>query len=97
MQTSNQWLFINTSLSQRCPQLALYPYELCIAIDLDIVGYVCMVFSLQDNRVNGTSVTSRSLGNCYLYPHLIPEPHVTKKTLRPEDQFLIIANSSLWR
>ena len=52
---------------------------------------------LQDNRVNGTSVTTRALGNCYLYPQLIPEPHIIKKTLRAEDQFMIIANSSLWR
>ncbi|XP_067934912.1 PH domain leucine-rich repeat-containing protein phosphatase 2-like isoform X2 [Watersipora subatra] len=51
----------------------------------------------EDNRVNGTSVSSRALGNCYLYPQLIPEPHVMKKTLRSEDQFMIIANSSLWR
>lgn len=51
----------------------------------------------EDNRVNGTSITTRALGSYYLYPHIIPEPYIIRKTLRPEDQFLIIANSSMWR
>jgi len=37
------------------------------------------------------------LGCSYLYPHVLPNPHVTGMNLHPDDQLIIIANQGLWK
>ena len=58
--------------------------------------HVCLCSS-QDNKVNGVMKTTRCIGNSYLFPYVIPDPHVTSVSLRHDDEFLIIANRGLWR
>jgi PH domain/leucine-rich repeat-containing protein phosphatase len=40
---------------------------------------------------------SRLLGCSFLFPHVIPEPHVTSVNLHDDDQVIIIANHGLWK
>ncbi|XP_041375510.1 PH domain leucine-rich repeat-containing protein phosphatase 2-like [Gigantopelta aegis] len=51
----------------------------------------------EDGRVSGVTFNTRLLGCGYLYPQVIPNPHVVSLTLTPEDQLIIIANQGLWR
>ncbi|VDI24410.1 PH domain and leucine-rich repeat-containing protein phosphatase [Mytilus galloprovincialis] len=51
----------------------------------------------EDGHVSGVTCNSRLLGCSFLFPHVVPEPHVTSINLRPEDQVLIIANHGLWK
>ena len=52
---------------------------------------------VQDNKVNGVMRTTRCIGNSYLYPHVIAEPHTATVALRHDDEFIIIGNRGLWR
>lgn len=51
----------------------------------------------EEGKINGTTKCTRQLGVSYLYPHVIPDPHVARIALRPDDEFVIIGNKSLWR
>lgn len=51
----------------------------------------------EDGRVNGITECTRLLGSGYLFPQLIPKPHVKSVMLQPDDQFIIIANHELWK
>ncbi|XP_052816622.1 PH domain leucine-rich repeat-containing protein phosphatase 2-like isoform X2 [Mya arenaria] len=51
----------------------------------------------EDNKINGVTQNTRLLGSSYLFPFVVPEPHITKTTLQPDDQLLIIANQGLWK
>ncbi|XP_013390226.1 uncharacterized protein LOC106158698 [Lingula anatina] len=51
----------------------------------------------EDNKVNGVCNCTKQLGCSYLFPHIIPDPHTERITLKPEDQCLIIANRGLWQ
>lgn len=51
----------------------------------------------EDNKINGVTQNTRLLGCSYLFPSVIPEPYVTKTTLQPDDQLIIIANQGLWK
>lgn len=51
----------------------------------------------EDNRVNGITECTRLLGSGYLFPQVIPKPHVKSVMLLPEDKFIIIANNELWK
>lgn len=55
------------------------------------------MFLFQDGRVNGITECTRLLGSGYLFPQLIPKPHVKSVMLQPDDQFIIIANHELWK
>ena len=59
-----------------------------------VIDVVCL---FQDNKINGVTRNTRLIGSSYLFPYVIPEPHVTSTTLLPDDQLLIIANQGLWR
>lgn len=47
-------------------------------------------------RVMGVLATSRSIGDRYLKPYVIPEPDVTLSRRCPDDEFLILASDGLW-
>nr|XP_034338092.1 PH domain leucine-rich repeat-containing protein phosphatase 2 isoform X2 [Crassostrea gigas] len=51
----------------------------------------------EDGRVNGVTFQTRLLGSSFLYPHVIPDPHLVQMTLHHDDQFIIIANHGLWK
>lgn len=51
----------------------------------------------QDGRVNGVTFQTRLLGSSFLYPHVIPDPHIVQLNLHHDDQFIIIANHGLWK
>lgn len=55
------------------------------------------LMSFQDNKINGVTQNTRLLGSSYLFPFVIPDPHVTTATLQPDDQLVIIANQGLWK
>jgi len=46
--------------------------------------------------VDGTTICTRLLGASYLYPHVVPDPFSLSVALRADDEFIVIANSSLW-
>lgn len=58
-----------------------------------------LIFSvyLQDGRVDGVTYCTRLIGGSYLFPHVLPEPHVTSLNLHPDDQLIIVANNGLWK
>ncbi|KAK6135196.1 hypothetical protein DH2020_031041 [Rehmannia glutinosa] len=47
-------------------------------------------------RVSGVLATSRSIGDQYLKPFVIPEPEVKIINRTDEDEFLILASDGLW-
>lgn len=47
-------------------------------------------------RVMGVLATSRSIGDRYLKPYIIPEPDVTYRRRTPDDECLILATDGLW-
>lgn len=47
--------------------------------------------------MNGVTFCTRLLGCSYLFPHVIPDPHVETTMLHPEDQLVIMANQGLWK
>jgi len=47
-------------------------------------------------RVNGILAVSRSIGDNNLKKFVIPDPEVTKFSILPEDEFVIIASDGLW-
>ncbi|XP_053401154.1 PH domain leucine-rich repeat-containing protein phosphatase 2-like isoform X2 [Mercenaria mercenaria] len=51
----------------------------------------------EDNKINGVTQNTRLLGSSYLFPYVVPDPHVTTTTLQPDDQLIIIANQGLWK
>ncbi|XP_059164436.1 uncharacterized protein LOC131947287 isoform X2 [Physella acuta] len=51
----------------------------------------------EDGRIAGVTTNTRLLGCSYLYPYVIPDPHVTSTVLTPDDNFVIIANQGLWQ
>lgn len=55
-----------------------------------------MLFSLQDNKVNGVTDSTRIMGYSFLYPSVIPCPYVQTVTLTPQDEFFILGSRGLW-
>ncbi|GFP81090.1 protein phosphatase 2c 37 [Phtheirospermum japonicum] len=55
-----------------------------------------MVIEWHGARVCGVLSTSRSLGDKYLKPHVIPDPGVQVMERQKEDEFLILASDGLW-
>ncbi|CAI9724275.1 PH domain leucine-rich repeat-containing protein phosphatase 2-like isoform X3 [Octopus vulgaris] len=51
----------------------------------------------EDGLVNGITPCTRLIGCSYLYPQLIPKPHIRSIKLQHDDQFIIIANQELWK
>ncbi|XP_021366210.1 PH domain leucine-rich repeat-containing protein phosphatase 2-like isoform X2 [Mizuhopecten yessoensis] len=51
----------------------------------------------EDGRVSGVTFNTRLLGCTYLYPHVLPDPHLASINLRQDDQLIIIANNGLWK
>ncbi|XP_060073754.1 PH domain leucine-rich repeat-containing protein phosphatase 2-like [Ylistrum balloti] len=51
----------------------------------------------EDGRVSGVTFNTRLLGCSYLYPQVLPDPHITCVNLRQDDQLIIIANNGLWK
>jgi len=58
-------------------------------------GYV-IGSSSGTRRVNGLVAVSRSIGDFFMEPFIIAEPHVTEVDLIKEDQFLILACDGVW-
>ncbi|KAL3334597.1 hypothetical protein AABB24_031033 [Solanum stoloniferum] len=54
------------------------------------------VISWNGHRVLGVLATSRSIGDNYLKPYVIPEPEVTVNKRSDGDEFLILASDGLW-
>ncbi|OCT56542.1 PH domain leucine-rich repeat-containing protein phosphatase 2 [Xenopus laevis] len=50
----------------------------------------------EDNKVNGVTCCTRLLGCTYLYPWVIPDPHIATVALSVQDEFLILGNRALW-
>ncbi|OCT82355.1 hypothetical protein XELAEV_18024881mg [Xenopus laevis] len=50
----------------------------------------------EDNKVNGVTCCTRLLGCTYLYPWVIPDPHISTVALSVQDEFLILGNRGLW-
>ncbi|KAF3571212.1 hypothetical protein F2Q69_00060997 [Brassica cretica] len=54
------------------------------------------VIQWQGARVSGVLAMSRSIGDQYLEPYVIPEPEVTFMPRAREDECLILASDGLW-
>ncbi|CAI9768157.1 unnamed protein product [Fraxinus pennsylvanica] len=54
------------------------------------------VINWNGQRVLGVLATSRSIGDYYLKPFVIPEPEVTVTNRTEMDEFMIIASDGLW-
>lgn len=50
----------------------------------------------EDNKVNGVTCCTRLLGCTYLYPWILPRPHITSVPLTIHDELLILGNKALW-
>ncbi|KAJ8376847.1 hypothetical protein SKAU_G00074270 [Synaphobranchus kaupii] len=50
----------------------------------------------EDNKVNGVTDSTRIMGYSFLYPSVIPRPHVQTVTLTPQDEFFILGSRGLW-
>jgi serine/threonine protein phosphatase PrpC len=51
----------------------------------------------EDNALNAITSQTRMLGCSFLYPAVIPTPHISSFILSKNDEFLIIANNLLWQ
>ena len=51
----------------------------------------------EDNALNATTSQTRMLGCSFLYPAVLPNPHISSFILSKNDEFLIIANNLLWQ
>ncbi|KAK5582964.1 hypothetical protein RB653_004554 [Dictyostelium firmibasis] len=49
-----------------------------------------------NGRVNGMLAVSRALGDSFLTPYVIPDPHLSSFTLSKDDKFLILACDGVW-
>jgi protein phosphatase 2C len=47
-------------------------------------------------RINEVLAVSRSLGDFYMHPWVISEPHIYSRTLLKEDKFIILACDGIW-
>ncbi|KAG6514921.1 probable protein phosphatase 2C 8 [Zingiber officinale] len=54
------------------------------------------VINWEGYRVSGVLATSRSIGDYYLKPFVIPKPDVTVTERTDKDEFLILASDGLW-
>lgn len=52
--------------------------------------------SLQDNKVNGVTDSTRIMGYSFLSPSVTPRPHVSMVTLTPQDEFFLLGSRGLW-
>uniref|UniRef100_A0A671EPE4 protein-serine/threonine phosphatase n=1 Tax=Rhinolophus ferrumequinum TaxID=59479 RepID=A0A671EPE4_RHIFE len=50
----------------------------------------------EDNKVNGVTCCTRMLGCTYLYPWILPKPHISSTPLTIQDELLILGNKALW-
>ncbi|XP_068384379.1 PH domain leucine-rich repeat-containing protein phosphatase 2 isoform X3 [Eschrichtius robustus] len=50
----------------------------------------------EDNKVNGVTCCTRLLGCTYLYPWILPRPHISSTPLTIQDELLILGNKALW-
>nr|XP_020757494.1 PH domain leucine-rich repeat-containing protein phosphatase 2 isoform X3 [Odocoileus virginianus texanus] len=50
----------------------------------------------EDNKVNGVTCCTRLLGCTYLYPWILPKPHISSTSLTIQDELLILGNKALW-
>ncbi|XP_020819266.1 PH domain leucine-rich repeat-containing protein phosphatase 2 isoform X2 [Phascolarctos cinereus] len=50
----------------------------------------------EDNKVNGVTCCTRMLGCTYLYPWVLPKPHIYSLPLTVQDELLILGNKALW-
>uniref|UniRef100_A0A8C3VLZ2 PH domain leucine-rich repeat-containing protein phosphatase 2 n=1 Tax=Catagonus wagneri TaxID=51154 RepID=A0A8C3VLZ2_9CETA len=50
----------------------------------------------EDNKVNGVTCCTRMLGCTYLYPWILPKPHISSTPLSIQDELLILGNKALW-
>jgi serine/threonine protein phosphatase PrpC len=51
----------------------------------------------EDNALNAITSQTRMLGCSFLYPAVLPTPHISSFILSKNDEFLIIANNLLWQ
>jgi protein phosphatase 2C len=57
-------------------------------------GYVSNVNGIP--RVMGNLSLSRSLGDWYMRPYVIPHPGVSRWKLRGDEQYLLLATDGIW-
>uniref|UniRef100_A0AAY4AW62 protein-serine/threonine phosphatase n=1 Tax=Denticeps clupeoides TaxID=299321 RepID=A0AAY4AW62_9TELE len=50
----------------------------------------------EDNKVNGVTDSTRIMGYSFLYPSVLPRPHVHTLPLTPQDEFFILGSRGLW-
>uniref|UniRef100_A0A8C9RMI5 protein-serine/threonine phosphatase n=1 Tax=Scleropages formosus TaxID=113540 RepID=A0A8C9RMI5_SCLFO len=50
----------------------------------------------EDNKVNGVTDSTRIMGYSFLYPSVVPRPHVQTVVLTPQDEFFILGSRGLW-
>ncbi|XP_033837903.1 PH domain leucine-rich repeat-containing protein phosphatase 1 [Periophthalmus magnuspinnatus] len=50
----------------------------------------------EENKVNGVTDSTRIMGYSFLYPSVIPCPHVQTVTLTSQDEFFILGSRGLW-
>lgn len=51
----------------------------------------------EDNALNAITSQTRMLGCSFLYPAVLPTPHISSFILSKNDEFVIIANNLLWQ
>ncbi|KAJ8383582.1 hypothetical protein AAFF_G00219620 [Aldrovandia affinis] len=50
----------------------------------------------EDNKVNGVTDSTRIMGYSFLYPAVLPRPHVHTVALTARDEFFIVGSGGLW-
>ncbi|XP_067905406.1 PH domain leucine-rich repeat-containing protein phosphatase 2-like isoform X1 [Heterodontus francisci] len=79
---------------QPLPLSKVFSLEQCVE-ELERVKQQKAIIT-EDNKVNGVTCCTRLLGCTYLFPWILPRPHVHTISLTAQDEFLILGNKTLW-
>ncbi|XP_072452240.1 PH domain leucine-rich repeat-containing protein phosphatase 2 [Chiloscyllium punctatum] len=79
---------------QPLPLSKVFSLEQCVE-ELERVKQQKAIIT-EDNKVNGVTCCTRLLGSTYLFPWVLPRPHVHTISLAAQDEFLILGNKTLW-
>ncbi|XP_048402792.2 PH domain leucine-rich repeat-containing protein phosphatase 2-like isoform X1 [Stegostoma tigrinum] len=79
---------------QPLPLSKVFSLEQCVE-ELERVKQQKAIIT-EDNKVNGVTCCTRLLGCTYLFPWVLPRPHVHTISLTAQDEFLILGNKMLW-
>ena len=107
-QTENQFRFeLNAANVGHCEAILcrsamIHPLTRRFTIPHDQIEYKRVrkssnIIINEDNALNAITSQTRMLGCSFLYPAVLPTPHISSFILSKSDEFLIVANNLLWQ